>query len=404
MGLRLVKKTVNQDNPTVYHLFFADEKGERRLGPDLLRVPGSAAGPRRSRRRSPDRLAGRLRGGARLLGGAPRRQRHRVRARGRRPALRRPRGPRARAARRRGPRRAADRRPPRGPGRGGAAGLPRRARLQRRRPTPAAACWRRSSSSPTASAWEARGSSTAAASTSTTSRRPSAALQGAGSVHHVAWASTARRARGVARRGDRRRRPADPGDRPLLLPLDLLPRAQRRPLRDRHARARASPSTSRSSTSARSSRCHPTTSTCAPRSNRTCARSSTRARSRPGERQLRLARRRSHRRFPRRGHRGGAGSCLPSTAWSRSSCSARAGPRDAANGSPGPRAPCTSCRRPIRPRLPRRAPPPLLDSVRSAANLCRPGRRPGDRHGEGGRLGHRGPRWPRSRRRCRGRR
>jgi glyoxalase family protein len=27
MGLRLVKKTVNQDNPTVYHLFYADEDG-----------------------------------------------------------------------------------------------------------------------------------------------------------------------------------------------------------------------------------------------------------------------------------------------------------------------------------------------------------------------------------------
>ena len=27
LGLRLVKKTVNQDDPTVYHLFFADEKG-----------------------------------------------------------------------------------------------------------------------------------------------------------------------------------------------------------------------------------------------------------------------------------------------------------------------------------------------------------------------------------------
>ncbi|HVS50098.1 MAG TPA: VOC family protein, partial [Candidatus Dormibacteraeota bacterium] len=27
MGLRLVKKTVNQDNPTVYHLFYADEEG-----------------------------------------------------------------------------------------------------------------------------------------------------------------------------------------------------------------------------------------------------------------------------------------------------------------------------------------------------------------------------------------
>src|SRR5437773_12515540 len=27
MGLRLVKKTVNQDNPAVYHLFYADENG-----------------------------------------------------------------------------------------------------------------------------------------------------------------------------------------------------------------------------------------------------------------------------------------------------------------------------------------------------------------------------------------
>jgi glyoxalase family protein len=33
LGLRLVKKTVNQDNPTVYHLFFADEKGS--AGSDL---------------------------------------------------------------------------------------------------------------------------------------------------------------------------------------------------------------------------------------------------------------------------------------------------------------------------------------------------------------------------------
>ena len=27
MGLRMVKKTVNQDQPTVYHLFYADEQG-----------------------------------------------------------------------------------------------------------------------------------------------------------------------------------------------------------------------------------------------------------------------------------------------------------------------------------------------------------------------------------------
>lgn len=33
MGLRLVKKTVNQDSPTIYHLFFADERGS--AGADL---------------------------------------------------------------------------------------------------------------------------------------------------------------------------------------------------------------------------------------------------------------------------------------------------------------------------------------------------------------------------------
>ena len=43
LGLRLVKKTVNQDNPTVYHLFYADEKGTR-LGPHVLRVPGIPQG------------------------------------------------------------------------------------------------------------------------------------------------------------------------------------------------------------------------------------------------------------------------------------------------------------------------------------------------------------------------
>src|SRR5437867_12195658 len=28
IGLRLVKKSVNQDDPTVYHLFYADERGD----------------------------------------------------------------------------------------------------------------------------------------------------------------------------------------------------------------------------------------------------------------------------------------------------------------------------------------------------------------------------------------
>ena len=60
MGLRLVKKTVNQDNPTVYHLFFADEKGSAGSDLTFFEFPGVPAGPGRRRRRAPDRLAGRL--------------------------------------------------------------------------------------------------------------------------------------------------------------------------------------------------------------------------------------------------------------------------------------------------------------------------------------------------------
>ena len=43
MGLRLVKKTVNQDDPTVYHLFFADEAGSP--GADLTFFEYPRAGP-----------------------------------------------------------------------------------------------------------------------------------------------------------------------------------------------------------------------------------------------------------------------------------------------------------------------------------------------------------------------
>ena len=132
LGLRLVKKTVNQDNPTVYHLFFADEKGSAGSDLTFFEFPGVPRGRAGAGDGPPDRLAGRLRGLARLLGGAARRQRGRVRAGRGQPALLRPRGARPRAGGGRGRRRAADRRPPRGPGRAGAAGLPRRARLQRR--------------------------------------------------------------------------------------------------------------------------------------------------------------------------------------------------------------------------------------------------------------------------------
>ncbi len=44
MGLRLVKKTVNQDNPTVYHLFFADEQGDAGSDLTFFEFPGVPPG------------------------------------------------------------------------------------------------------------------------------------------------------------------------------------------------------------------------------------------------------------------------------------------------------------------------------------------------------------------------
>jgi glyoxalase family protein len=40
LGLRLVKKTVNQDDPTVYHLFYADEKGSAGSDITFFEYPG----------------------------------------------------------------------------------------------------------------------------------------------------------------------------------------------------------------------------------------------------------------------------------------------------------------------------------------------------------------------------
>jgi glyoxalase family protein len=44
MGLRLVKKTVNQDDPTVYHLFFADESGDPGSDLTFFEYPGAPPG------------------------------------------------------------------------------------------------------------------------------------------------------------------------------------------------------------------------------------------------------------------------------------------------------------------------------------------------------------------------
>jgi len=44
LGLRLVKKTVNQDDPTVYHLFYADEQGDAGSDLTFFEYPGSPRG------------------------------------------------------------------------------------------------------------------------------------------------------------------------------------------------------------------------------------------------------------------------------------------------------------------------------------------------------------------------
>jgi glyoxalase family protein len=44
LGLRLVKKTVNQDDPTVYHLFFADERADPGSDLTFFEYPGAPPG------------------------------------------------------------------------------------------------------------------------------------------------------------------------------------------------------------------------------------------------------------------------------------------------------------------------------------------------------------------------
>jgi glyoxalase family protein len=44
LGLRLVKKTVNQDDPSVYHLFYADEQGSAGADLTFFEYPGVARG------------------------------------------------------------------------------------------------------------------------------------------------------------------------------------------------------------------------------------------------------------------------------------------------------------------------------------------------------------------------
>ena len=219
-------------------------EGQRRRGHHLLRVPGRAARPGRRRHGAPDRLARRLRGGARLLGRAARRRGRRDRARTATAcASPIPRASGSSCASVETARRAARRRAPGDPGRARAPGLRRRARLLARPGAEPAASSRRRSASRRAATrtWEVRGEP---------ARRLLRLRRAAGRARHPrrrapCTTSPGRRRWTSTRRGAGARSPAgahaDAGDRPLLLPLDLLPRAERRAVRDRHDRARASP-------------------------------------------------------------------------------------------------------------------------------------------------------------------
>ena len=44
LGLRMVKKTVNQDDPTVYHLFYADDRGSAGSDITFFEYPGARRG------------------------------------------------------------------------------------------------------------------------------------------------------------------------------------------------------------------------------------------------------------------------------------------------------------------------------------------------------------------------
>ncbi|HEY6780355.1 MAG TPA: VOC family protein, partial [Thermoleophilaceae bacterium] len=44
LGLRMAKKTVNQDDPTVYHLFYADEDAQPGADLTFFEYPGAAPG------------------------------------------------------------------------------------------------------------------------------------------------------------------------------------------------------------------------------------------------------------------------------------------------------------------------------------------------------------------------
>ena len=130
LGLRMVKKSVNQDDPSVYHLFYGDEHAKPGLDLTFFEYPGAAPG--RAGEGMVHRILWRVGSPAALDFWAERLAAEGIESErdGRPASLPRSRGLGARAWCPRGERRAADRRAPRGSRRARASGFPRRARLR----------------------------------------------------------------------------------------------------------------------------------------------------------------------------------------------------------------------------------------------------------------------------------
>ena len=70
LGMRMVKRSVNQDSPGTYHLFYADGDGPSRNGHHVFPVAGNGAGEG-GRRSGNGGLAGGASRQHRLLGRSP---------------------------------------------------------------------------------------------------------------------------------------------------------------------------------------------------------------------------------------------------------------------------------------------------------------------------------------------
>ena len=257
LGLRMVKKTVNQDDPTVYHLFYADEAGSPGADITFFEYPGARRGRAGAGMVHTIVVPRRLGGGARLLGGAARRRGHR------RPTAARarlrfddPEGLGLELAVADTPDAPLDRREhPEVPAEHALQGFDSAARV--RSATPEASRELLEATLGFAPDRRARLGGRAeqcAAGYYAYDPPPAsgAGVPGAGTVHHVAWASNMDEQEALARARPRRAGAhAERDHRPVLVPLDLLPRAERRAVRDRDDGAglldrRGSPSTSAS--------------------------------------------------------------------------------------------------------------------------------------------------------------